>query len=90
VGATGCYRHAYKNTGPGAQACYDKNGNWLSDVWLGAGTLDVETPLGNIFQQLKHLTEDVTPYDNCCKDKSLPQPGTCNLYFEKRPPGECQ
>ena len=90
VGAYGCYRHSFQRTGPGAQACYDKNGNWLADPWLGAGTLDVETPLGSLFQQLKHVDVDVTPYNNCCKDKALPQPATCNMYFEKRPPGQCE
>ena len=90
VGAYGCYRHAFKSTGPGAQSCYDKDGVWISDPWKGAGTLDVETPLGSLFQQLRHVTADVTPYDDCCKDKSAPQPSTCNMYYEKRPPGQCQ
>ncbi|CAF2155740.1 unnamed protein product [Rotaria magnacalcarata] len=90
VGAWGCYRHSFKNTGPGAQACYDRKGNWLSDTWQGAGTLDAETALGSIFQQLRHYTADVVPYDNCCTTSGLPQPSTCNLYFEKRPTGICE
>ncbi len=49
-GAYGCYRNAKASTGPGAQACYDKNGKWISDPWKGAGTLDTETPLGDLTQ----------------------------------------
>lgn len=88
-GAHGCYRHSYKSSGPGAQACYDKNGKWISDPWLGAGTLDVETPLGSFIQQALHGIADVLPYYDCCTD-SAPQPYTCNLYYAKRPPGVCE
>jgi len=88
-GAFGCYRHSFKTTGPGAQACYDKDGNWIADTWKGAGTLDAETPLGSLFQQLRHYNADVVPWNNCCKDNKVPQPSTCNMYFEKRPPGKC-
>ena len=89
-GAHGCYRHSFKSTGPGAQACYDQDGSWLSDPWRGAGTLDVETPLGSLFQQLQHYTTDVKPYDDCCKTSSQLKASTCSLYYEKRPPGQCE
>ena len=89
-GAQGCYRHAFSSTGPGAQACYDSSGQWISDPWLGAGTVDKETPIGDFVQQAEHALVDVAPYLNCCKTKFSPQPFTCNLYYEKRPPGQCQ
>ncbi|CAF2676821.1 unnamed protein product [Rotaria sp. Silwood2] len=89
VGAWGCYRHSFGKTGPGAQACYDKQGNWIADPWKGAGTLDAETASGSLIQTQKHYYADVLPYDNCCKGADLPQPRTCNMYFEKRPPGAC-
>ena len=90
VGANGCYRHAITKPGPGAQACYDKKGDWISDPWEGAGTLDKHTPLGSLFEQLNHYNHDVVPFDNCCRTEGNPQPSTCNLYFEKRPPGVCE
>lgn len=31
VGAYCCYRNAFKHSGPGAQACYDQSGKWISD-----------------------------------------------------------
>ncbi|CAF1384192.1 unnamed protein product [Rotaria sp. Silwood1] len=89
-GANGCYRSAISNTGPGAQACYDKNGQWISDPWKGAGTLDAETPLGDIIQQGKHLIADVLPYYSCCKTSIFSQSQNCSLYYEKRPSGQCQ
>jgi hypothetical protein len=88
-GAHGCFRHSFKTTGPGAQACYNKAGNWISDVWLGAGTLDVETPLGSLIQQIRHYNADVKPYDNCCTAKGTTKE-TCDKYYQKRPPGQCQ
>ncbi|CAF0900289.1 unnamed protein product [Adineta steineri] len=91
AGAYCCYRNALKSTGPGAQACYDKSGQWISDPWLGAGTVDKETPLGNIIQQAKHGVADVIPYYSCCVlTLFAPQPETCNRYYEKRPPGQCE
>jgi hypothetical protein len=90
VGAHSCYRHAYRASGPGAQACYKSNGQWISDPWLGAGTVDKETPLGDLIQQGKHVVVDVLPYGDCCKSLGVPQPATCNLYYAKRPPGQCQ
>ncbi|CAF3392778.1 unnamed protein product [Rotaria sp. Silwood2] len=89
-GAYGCYRHALSSTGPGAQACYDKNGQWISDPWKGAGTLDAETPLGDTIQAGKHFVADVVPYYDCCKLTLFFQKHICNLYYEKRPPGQCQ
>jgi hypothetical protein len=88
-GAHCCYRHAYASSGPGAQACYDTQGNWISDPWKGAGTLDAVTPLGNFIAVIQHGIRDVIPYYDCCTG-SLPQPSTCNLYYEKRPPGQCE
>jgi hypothetical protein len=87
-GAHGCYRHSHKSSGPGAQSCYDKTGVWLADPKIGAGTLDVETPLGSFIQQLKHYQADVKPYTDCCPNGPLSN--TCDLYYEKRPPGECE
>ncbi|CAF0780711.1 unnamed protein product [Adineta steineri] len=49
-GAYGCYRFAYSNTGPDAQACSDKNGNFISDPRKGGGTVDKETPSGDLIQ----------------------------------------
>lgn len=89
-GAHGCYRHSFEQKGPGAQACYDPQGHWISDPWKGAGTLDAETPSGNLLQQFAHAVADVFPYNDCCVTTSSPQPETCNLYYEKRPPGECE
>ncbi|CAF1185658.1 unnamed protein product [Rotaria sp. Silwood1] len=89
-GAYGCYRSALSTTGPGAQACYDKNGQWISDPWKGAGTLDAETPLGDIIQEAKHVVADVLPYYSCCKTSIFFQTYNCNHYYEKRPPGQCQ
>lgn len=91
-GAYGCYRFAYQNTGPGSQCCYYKNGTWISDPFQGAGTLDRERApdnLWNVFQWIAHNNHDVIPWDNCCKDSSMPKE-ICQLYFEKRPPGQCQ
>ncbi|CAF0749668.1 unnamed protein product [Adineta steineri] len=88
-GAYGCYRYAFKSTGPGAQACYDKNGKFISDPWKGAGTVDAETPLGDIIQQGEHFLCDVLPYYSCCKLTLLGQRFICDLYYEKRPPGQC-
>ena len=88
-GAYGCYRHSVASTGPGAQACYDQQGQWISDPWKGAGTLDAETP-SNLIQNLLHFTADVLPYYDCCTSEGSPQPETCNLYYEKRPPGQCE
>jgi hypothetical protein len=88
-GAWGCYRHALANTGPGAQACYDQAGNWISDPWQGAGTLDKETPLGGFIQALKHGIEDVIPFNNCCVNTQM-EKVCCSLYYEKRPPGVCE
>ncbi|CAF3005640.1 unnamed protein product [Rotaria sp. Silwood2] len=90
TGAYCCYRNALKSTGPGAQACYDEFGQWISDPWLGAGTIDKETPLGSIIQQGKHVFADVLPYYSCCKTLFASQPETCNRYYEKRPPGQCE
>lgn len=90
VGAYCCYRNAFKSEGPGAQACYDESGQWIADPWLGAGTVDKETPLGDFIQQIKHGVADVLPYFSCCKTLLAPQPETCNLYYEKRPPGQCE
>lgn len=90
IGAHGCYRNTIASTGPGAQACYDAKGQWISDPWKGAGTLDVETPLGDLVQQGKHLIVDVVPYYSCCKTSLFFQKTVCNLYYEKRPPGQCQ
>ena len=87
-GAYSCYRHAYAATGPGTQACYDVNGQFISDPWQGAGTLDLETPIGDIIQQGKHALVDVFPYYYCCSTL-FKQPDTCNLYYAKRPPGQC-
>jgi hypothetical protein len=89
VGAHGCYRHALARTGPGAQACYDPNGIWISDPWKGAGTLDKENPLGGFLQVILHGIVDVIPYQQCCQTNPV-QPQFCNLYFEKRPPGQCE
>jgi len=89
-GAHGCYRHAFASTGPGAQACYDQNGQWISDPWKGAGTLDAETPLGDLAQQARHGIVDVATYYSCCTTWLAKQPETCNLYYEKRPPGQCE
>ncbi|CAF0825361.1 unnamed protein product [Rotaria sordida] len=89
-GAHGCYRNAISTTGPGAQACYDVNGQWISDPWKGAGTLDVETPLGDAIQQGLHVVVDVLPYYSCCKTSLLFQKSTCNLYYKRRPSGQCQ
>ena len=89
-GAHGCYRHAFASKGPGAQACYDKEGQWISDPWKGAGTLDAETPSNNLMQQMAHAVADVFSYYDCCQTSSSPQPETCNLYYEKRPPGQCE
>lgn len=89
-GAHGCYRHAKSRTGPGAQSCYDRQGNWIADPWKGAGTLDKHTPLGSLLEQLNHYNHDVVPWENCCNTAGNPQPTTCNLYFEKRPPGVCE
>jgi hypothetical protein len=89
VGAYGCYRHSFASTGPGAQACYDQQGNWIADPWQGAGTLDAETPLGGLIQALRHYIADVKPYYDCCRTNPVQTP-YCNLYFEKRPPGVCE
>jgi hypothetical protein len=89
-GAYGCYRHAFKSTGPGAQSCYDQSGHWIADPWAGAGTLDAQTPLGGLIQQALHGIVDVIPYYNCCQTSGAPQPATCNKYYEKRPPGQCE
>jgi len=88
-GAYGCYRYAKADTGPGAQACYTQNGVWISDVWKGAGTVDAETPLGDLGQQLKHFAVDVVPYYTCCNQASTAR-YPCSLYYEKRPSGKCQ
>jgi len=88
-GAYGCYRHAFASTGPGAQACYDQLGQWIADPWKGAGTLDAETPLGDLAQQALHGIADVVPYYTCCRGL-FSQTQTCNLYYEKRPPGQCE
>ncbi|CAF5162095.1 unnamed protein product [Rotaria magnacalcarata] len=82
--------NALKNTGPEAQACYDRSGQWISDPWLGAGTVDKETPLGSIIQQGKHVFADVLLYYSCCKTRIAPQPDTCNRCYEKRPSGQCE
>ena len=90
-GAHGCYRHAYGSSGPGTQCCYNKAGIWISDPFQGAGTLDREcapTNILNIFQWLAHNKHDVIPWDDCCKDPAMPRE-ICQLYYEKRPPGEC-
>ncbi|CAF3939271.1 unnamed protein product [Adineta steineri] len=89
-GAYGCYRFAYSNTGPGAQACYDKNGNFISDPWKGGGTVDKETSSGDLIQSAKHVACDVVSYYSCCQTFFSPQPYTCNLYYEKRPTGQCE
>ncbi len=89
VGAHTCYRHAKASTGPGAQACYDPQGNWISDVWKGAGTLDAETPLGGLIQTIKHGIVDVIPYNDCCQNSNTAD-NACHLYYEKRPPGQCE
>ncbi|CAF1205759.1 unnamed protein product [Adineta steineri] len=89
-GAYGCYRFAYSNTGPGAQACYDKNGNFISDPWKGGGTVDQETLSGDLIQLAKHVACDVVPYYSCCQTFFSLQPYTCNLYYEKRLIGQCE
>ena len=88
-GAHGCYRHAFKERGPGAQACYDKNGQFIDDVWKGAGTVDAQTPLGDGVQQAAHFVADVVPFYSCCKITFIYNP-LCNLYYEKRPAGQCE
>ncbi|UJR08035.1 hypothetical protein I4U23_012312 [Adineta vaga] len=88
-GAYGCYRHAFSSSGPGAQACYDRSGQWIGDVWKGAGTVDAATPLGDFSQQTAHFLVDVAPYYSCCKITLFPK-SICNLYYEKRPPGQCE
>lgn len=88
-GAYGCYRSALGTTGPGAQACYDKNGHFISDPWKGAGTLDAESPTGGVIQSAKHFLTDVAPYYSCCKVTFF-QEYNCNHYYEKRPPGSCK
>jgi hypothetical protein len=91
-GAHGCYRFAHKSKGPGAQCCYNKAGIWISDPFNGAGTLDRERAPDNIFNLIQwnaHNKHDVIPWDNCCKDSSIPR-NICQLYYDKRPPGECQ
>ncbi|CAF1378817.1 unnamed protein product [Adineta steineri] len=90
-GAWGCYRHAYKSKGPGAQCCYDRSGNWMSDPHAGAGTLDRERAPDNILNLIQwnaHNKHDVIPWDNCCKDPSMPR-DVCQWYYDKRPPGQC-
>ncbi|CAF3005138.1 unnamed protein product [Rotaria sp. Silwood2] len=92
IGAHGCYRFGYKTTGPGAQCCYDKEGIWMNDPHKGAGTLDRERAPDNIlnlFQWSAHNKHDVIPWENCCKDLAVPR-DVCQLYFDKRPPGECE
>ncbi|CAF0780627.1 unnamed protein product [Didymodactylos carnosus] len=90
IGAHGCYRHTYTSKGPGTQACYDKNGDWIADPRKGAGTLDKYNAVNqNLFHLLNHYNHDVVPWNNCCDDASLPE-NICDLYYEKRPPGECQ
>ncbi|CAF0924667.1 unnamed protein product [Adineta steineri] len=88
-GAYGCYRFAYSNTGSGAQACYDKNGNFISDPWRGGSTVDQETLSGDLIQSAKHVACDIVPY-SCCQTFFSPQSYTCNLYYEKRPTGQCE
>ncbi|CAF1478535.1 unnamed protein product [Adineta ricciae] len=91
-GAYGCYRHAFKSSGPGAQCCYDKAGNWMSDPFQGAGTLDRERAPDSILsliQLKKHNDHDVIPWNNCCKNTGMAV-DYCRLYFNKRPPGKCQ
>jgi hypothetical protein len=88
-GAYACYEKAFGSSGPGGEACYDKNGNWISDPFKGAGTVDEETPLGGTDQELKHVTADVLPYLTCCGTNPALPLGTCSLYYEKRPPGYC-
>ncbi|CAF1208557.1 unnamed protein product [Adineta steineri] len=89
-GAYGCYRFAYSNTGSGAQACYDKNGNFISDPWKGGGTVDQETLSGDLIQSARHVACDVVSYYSCCQTFFSLQPYTCNLYYEKRPTGQCE
>ncbi|CAF2081934.1 unnamed protein product [Rotaria magnacalcarata] len=91
-GAHGCYRFAYKSTGPGAQCCYNKNGVWIKDPHRGAGTLDRERAPDSFFdlsQLAAHHHHDVVPWENCCKDPAVPR-DVCQLYFDKRPPGVCE
>jgi hypothetical protein len=89
-GAYGCYRHAFKNTGPGMQACYDNLGQWIADPWKGGGTVDAETPLGDILQQGLHALVDVAPYEFCCELILFQKEKACNFYYNKRPPGQCE
>ena len=79
-GAYACYEKAFGSTGPGGEACYDKNGNWISDPFKGAGTVDKETPLGGTDQELNHVTADVLPYLNCCGTNPALPLATCSLY----------
>jgi hypothetical protein len=88
-GAYACYEKAYGSTGPGGEACYDKNGNWIADPFKGAGTVDKETPLGGVDQEAKHVAADVVPYLACCGTNSAAPLNTCSLYYQKRPPGRC-
>jgi hypothetical protein len=90
-GAHGCYRFAYESKGPGAQCCYTKAGEWISDPFAGAGTLDRERAPDSIFniaQALAHNSHDVVPWNNCCKDSDTTR-ASCLLYYAKRPAGEC-
>ena len=91
-GAHGCYRHGYKSKGPGAQCCYDREGNWIKDEFAGGGTLDRERAPDNILNLIQwnaHNKHDVIPWNNCCKEPGMPT-AVCILYYEKRPSGNCK
>ncbi|CAF1587523.1 unnamed protein product, partial [Didymodactylos carnosus] len=90
VGATHCYRRSFKISGPGAQCCYDVNGTWITEPEKGAGTLDVQTASGSLYQKwILHIIADVLPYFACCKSIFATK-DSCKLYYEKRPAGECE
>ena len=89
VGATACYRQKSSSTATGAQCCYDKHGDWISNWRNGAGTLDFYYP-----QTWKHLStyqhffSDVLSYLSCCFGITQIF-STCDQYMKYRPSGQC-
>ncbi|CAF1266365.1 unnamed protein product [Adineta steineri] len=88
-GAYGCYRSCVNSTGPSGQACYYQNGTWISDPREGGGTVDAETPCGDLVQEIKHFCADFIPYFVCCVLPTTSSAENCNKYYLARPAGTC-
>ncbi|XP_071942282.1 uncharacterized protein [Antedon mediterranea] len=77
------------------QCCYRLNGFSLIEGYLGIGSSSFVVKYGYTFgrwlifdQYIKYIENDLMPQYYCCKESQ--DEAMCDLYYERRPPSNCQ